>query len=211
MSPKIIGFDVREMWESFDETWSEARRETYLFRHDVEKTLSCDAMVWKSIFSMGIGSGEMSLKIPKWIGPNNSLWENLDELTSFVEENWKGSKEFWYIALTCESKEGSCYQPYFEPTIPSAIDDSWVFLGYDVAEGCCLSGLSNCGGLEGKNMAELRQYWSPFLNKFHLFDDELRAHDFKKFSNDRVKEHAPFLVCGMWLIPQKITVILRWT
>ncbi len=84
---------------------------------------------------------------------------------------------------------------------PATIDDSWQFLGYDVSDLWCMSGLMNMGFVSGYDGAEaLRAKWGPHLNASHLFDDPVPAEEFKNFSNQRVKEHAPFYVIGIWRV-----------
>src|SRR5260370_42167412 len=47
---RIVGYDARENWMSFTTTWSEQRKRTFLYRHDLVKPVSVDVNVWPSIF-----------------------------------------------------------------------------------------------------------------------------------------------------------------
>ena len=51
---------------------------------------------------------------------------------------------------------------------PLAVDPTWTFVGFDVADGTEISGLSNCG--YGAELEELRAAWAPRLNDRGLFE-----------------------------------------
>ena len=87
---------------------------------------------------------------------------------------------------------------------PSDLDKSWEFLGYDIADLAGTSGLMNMGFLTGVDeVAALRARWGMHLNTSHLFVDRSRAEEFKSFSSQRVPEHAPFYVIGLWLVKRR--------
>jgi hypothetical protein len=75
----------------------------------------------------------------------------------------------------------------------------WRFLGYDIADAGDISGLSNCG-YEGHELESLRPTWAPRLNDHGLFSDASDAISFRSVTDKRVAEHAPFRVCGIWLV-----------
>jgi hypothetical protein len=85
----------------------------------------------------------------------------------------------------------------FEETLPSRVPSSWHFLGYDVADQWLVSGLSNCGYIEDER-EEWRLKWSRRINNLHLLLDVDDAHEFAQATNQRVAEHAPFYVYGLW-------------
>jgi hypothetical protein len=79
---------------------------------------------------------------------------------------------------------------------PSAAE--FRLIGYDTADWGLISAVSNCGirpeeggGLYGKQ-------WGHKLNHFHPFDTVSDADEFVDFANQRVPEHAPFFVFGLW-------------
>jgi hypothetical protein len=80
------------------------------------------------------------------------------------------------------------------------VDESAELLGYDIADDVMTSGLSNCsyGDLD---KSVLRSTWGPRLNRFHLFDRSDVALRFKRVTEARVPEHAPFFVFGLYRLP----------
>ncbi len=112
-----------------------------------------------------------------------------------------------FQAAQCRGKQTSLRERQANPLslasniIPSLRDPAWAFLGYDVCDKWLLSGLSNCG--YGTNEAEiqlLRDTYASDLNEHHLFDSIELATEFRRLSDERVQEHAPFFVFGIWLI-----------
>lgn len=73
---------------------------------------------------------------------------------------------------------------------------SHSFLGYDVADAGRISGLMNCGYTS--DHAELRERFARHLNRHHLFSDRERALHFRRVTDTRVPEHAPFFVYGLY-------------
>lgn len=80
---------------------------------------------------------------------------------------------------------------------PNNIKEDWKLLGYDVADKYLLSGLMNCGY---KKEGDYNKFKNS-LNEYHLFNSINDAKEFKRSTNARVPEHAPFFVYGLWLIP----------
>jgi hypothetical protein len=88
--------------------------------------------------------------------------------------------------------------------IPALRDPAWALLGYDVCDQWLLSGLSNCGyGTNESEIQILRETYTSDLNEHHLFDALKPAVDFMHLSDERVPEHAPFFVFGIWLIKKE--------
>lgn len=75
---------------------------------------------------------------------------------------------------------------------------SHSFLGYDVADAGLTSGLMNCGYTD--DATQLREHWARHLNRCHLFSDRARALHFLRITSERVPEHAPFFVYGLYLL-----------
>jgi hypothetical protein len=113
-------------------------------------------------------------------------------------------KAHWIIGLTLRYgtfRQGDMEMGY--PTLdplPIPIgNQNWTSLGFDVSDGSGLSGLSNCGYAKDEVPA-LRERWGPHLNTYHLFSDVDQAIEFKRLSDNRVREHAPFFVYGLYLV-----------
>ena len=76
----------------------------------------------------------------------------------------------------------------------------WTTIGFDVCEEVAYSGLMNCG-YEPEVRARLAPIWAPRLNEHHLFDTLEDADAFRKITDIRVPEHAPFLVHRLYVRP----------
>ena len=87
-------------------------------------------------------------------------------------------------------------------------EPGWRILGFDIADGTTISGLSNCG-YEAEEAAALRLAWAARLNEHGLFDDVDDALAFRTLTHQRVREHAPFAVYAMWLLEGSIARISR--
>ena len=199
---RIIGYDAREFSQNLD-TWSEQAREGYLYRLDVVKPLSVDAMIWPSIFS----ADHRPPPLPH-VG-FQSFWSEFARLRTAVTTAFeeKPLSEYRMIAATLvlDPDANSQAVPWDEripPVDPDRREPDWKFLGFDVADQWALSGLTDCGFVPGlDDVRALRQRWAPLLNKFHLFDRYSDARDFRRFSDERMKDdHAPFFVFGLWLL-----------
>lgn len=199
---RILGYDARESWLAMPVNWTEKRKKDYLYRLDVFKPLSVDTLVWPNIFeqdSRQVRSEQFNFQ---------KTWSSLLDLQNAVA--WavqKNQARAWCtiaitLLLNLSDQDNRAPLPSHSPLIcPDHCNADWVLLGYDVADQYMLSGLSNCGFLpQEDDIQHLRDCWAKYLNKFHLFDDEKRATEFRYFSNDHVKEHAPFFVFGLWLI-----------
>lgn len=198
----LLGFDAREMWLDLKEDWPEGDRLRFFLRQDVIKHLSVDTMIWDSVFQI-----DTSLSKPKWIGPIQSLWDNLPTLQTHVYQN--EAKPYWIIAVTlrsdlCDSEELEIWKlraVHIHPAIP---DETWELLGYDVADEWLLSGLTNCGFDEmTEDVEAIRKKYISTLNAYHLFDTLEPAVEFMALSDERVPEHAPFFVFGVWSLKKE--------
>ena len=60
----------------------------------------------------------------------------------------------------------------------------------------------NCGYMpDQEDVQAMQNRWATHLNDHHLFDDPKQADEFRLLSNQRVEEHAPFFVFGIYRIP----------
>jgi hypothetical protein len=199
----LLGFDAREMWLDVAEYWPEERKRTFLLRQDIIKPLSTDILVWRSVFDVDI-----SLQYPEWTGPIQNLWEDIATLQTYLDTAWsERTLPSWLIAVTlqeevCEREDLQEWYDRVSNFIPALHDPAWTFLGYDVSDKWLLSGLSNCSNNETE-MQILRETYASALNEHHLFNALKPAVDFMHVSDERVREHAPFFVFGIWLIKKE--------
>lgn len=207
----LLGFDARELWLDEGSQWDASRRGLYLLREDARKPLATDARVWPSLFGEGLPESERErlglrdASRPEWTGPNAPLWDNLERMRSCLASLGAVRKQpHALIAVSWlwdgRPEEGAWEGiPYREQTVPAVREEGWRFLGFDVADGGFISGLTNCGYTESEAPG-LRARWARHLNEHHLLDDLERALEFRDVSDERVPEHAPFFVFGLWLI-----------
>jgi hypothetical protein len=224
MKEVLIGYDAREMCFDLTLLWPDERRKIFLLRSDVKKPLSVDTTVWPSIFNLGQGAGmyaseykrlgirRLYQEIPEWIGASLDLWEDRDLMRQHLAHAWTATiLPHWIIAVSCffpkanrSLMSSSMNRPSNTP--PSLSDRGWNLLGYDIADGSLLSGLSNCGyspqaeSFTSRSHYYLKRRWESCLNQYHLFEDLSLAVGFKRSCEKRVSEHAPFLVYGLWRI-----------
>lgn len=206
MKERLFGFDAREMWIPMDDMWDSERKLCFLAKPDVSHVLSTDTGVWSSIFddfAWGVGGSEISIEGPGV--PDNivssvyPLWLNLKELLDYIcLKDTAIKKPCWVIAITHFAEEPLL--DLRDSTAPDTISQDWEFLGFDVADGIHISGLSNCGYNETDRQTLEKKGWREHINQYHLIDNIETAYDFKLFSDNRVKEHAQFSVWGIYLI-----------
>lgn len=191
---RLLGFDARVVDSS--PFWLPGRRQEHLIKSDVQAPRSVDTGVWPSIFDHANESSR-----PEWIGPLDPVWENLRAL----RENLASIAEpFSLIAITLvrapDKYSLSSVERLSElstSVVPAWPEAGWDLYGYDVADTSFLSGLSNCG-YDAAMRPQMRSAWGGSLNDNHLFNSAHRASEFARVCDDRIAEHAPFLVYGLW-------------
>jgi hypothetical protein len=214
---KLLGFDARAHLEAASQ-WDRERRDSYLLR-DVPHPLSVGVFTWPSLFDTGQG-GALSISerqrlslsgisTPEWIGANAGIWDNLILMRDCLAANSSRIHiAYSVIAISWLSRDAlqkaSELGPYVEPTNPRKVSKEWEFLGYDIADGSFVSGLSECAYDPGE-IGRLRIEWAAHLNENHLFADNDFAFEFAQLSNNRVAEHAPFHVYGLYRIAPHVT------
>lgn len=184
---KVIGFDLRIHGDADASDWTPARRAQYLLRPDVKSPLSTDVWVWASV-----------------LYPDHSRELSFDKRLLSQHAQAASAPTPWLVALTLLVEPGQTAKKAtgweaFTPPEPERPLTDWALLGYDVADGALLSGLSNCG-YAPRDLEPLRQRFGQHLNRFHLFDAIGQALAFKDETNKRVPEHAPFFVYGLYRV-----------
>jgi hypothetical protein len=190
----VIGYDAREYFDSnSDFIWEKERIDRYLLKTNLKKPLSVDVMVWDSIFHLS------SISLPTWIGWRQQLWDSLERLMLFIQSQ-PIHQPYRVTAITERVFEDEKSRLEALYGIQLAIkSDSWIFLGFDVADEWLLSGLTNCGYRFDEHEI-LRNIWQGKLNQYHLFDTYEDADMYREMTNTRVKEHAPFSVYGIYRV-----------
>jgi hypothetical protein len=201
---RLLGFDAREMWTQFEETWPQEQRWTYLLIDKLVKPLSVSVRIW----APALEDVSKDIKSQDWRA-SLGQWDSLNGMQMYLESRRDEiAGPYWIVGITLlygiltEREKREEWHAFLPSTSPSTIDRDWSLLGYDVATGGLLSGLSACG-YDSSSAPKLREKWEPHLNKYHLLTSQDRAIEFMKMTDDRVPEHAPFFVFGLYLI-QKV-------
>lgn len=221
---EVVGYDARELWLDTDSQWTNEKKHIHLLHNNITKPLSVDSYIWYSVFSEestpriwrdiprksiyqttkwdNTFMDSRQLVLPDFYRPRG-IWTSLSQLMSYIEDNWKNDWKPCAIIAVEEIFLGDVYED--EETIaiePNVIDESWEFLGYDVADYELYTGLQ--GGLPVKGLSEqIKPKWIEKLNEFHLFTEPQVAFDYIGFANIRKPSHKPFYVYGLYLVETK--------
>jgi hypothetical protein len=189
----LLGFDIREMGLSHNNTWSQERKDSFLLRQDLEKPLSADTGVWESVFNL-----DSSLVIPLEHQRYYGLWWQLRAMQAFIASHevsrWKPS---WVIVVT--ELVPDQYEETSFRVEPAEVEPQWSLLGYDVCQESLVSGLSG-EAYERDEIQPLKERWAKHLNKYHLFEDWEQADQFADWADMRDPGSAPYFVFGLYLI-----------
>lgn len=207
---RIVGYDAKKSGILFSSWWSKERCDRFLLRNDVSSVLSIDSLVWPSVFenapflidSLNDNEKKILSGIPHpdfWIGMNNPWWSDLQQLKARLNCHAELINiPCDLIGITC-MHAGAASFPFEETVSPQSADNSWAFLGYDVADDS-VSALSNCGYDDKDFEGSERKEWGAMLNDNHLFERYEDASSFRIFSDKRIPEHAPFKVFGLYCV-----------
>ncbi len=196
---RILGFDLRIPIECLSVLWDSERIKTYLCCPEVFCVLSVDANVWPKALSTNTYMEELGMINGK------GLWNEYEALFSAAADEL-GRREACFICVTIHNAYLERYmnlfydenvamhwKSEFNDVIPVSLDDSWQFLGFDVADPWLLSFLSNMG--IGENSA-----LSPdLLNNFNLVSEFKSVPYVIEYANSYAFEHAPFFPFGLFL------------
>lgn len=182
---RLLGFDARSLAVQ-RQAWPPARRSTFLLRQSVEQPLSTDPLVWPRVISES--EGGLSTRI---VEPDLTLFQQ-----RLRRIDYRAPCAVIALSIVPVPLDPDSLRALAAPE-PSTVDGGWSHLGYDVSDEGLLSGLSNCGYGDGE-VSALRAEWGPDLNDHHLFRDAARALKFRTITDERVPEHAPFFVYGLY-------------
>jgi len=130
-------------------------------------------------------------------------WVNLEEIYERALSWSRTAKSRWVVlaiglvaADVAEQKEAAKSKGI---NTEIEVQPNWEFLGFDVADGVCISGLCNCGYNESEATI-LRREWGHRLNAHGLFSNVVDALAFRQLTDERVPEHAPFFIYELWIL-----------
>jgi hypothetical protein len=212
MTSKLVGFDVRIVdREILAGAWLAERRENFLLRHNAPWVASVDPVVWPSIFSFE-GEADVSRRFRAIrVTPQDArqqafgLWRDLRSMLEVLStQPSEGSILSIPVAVSLLSEQIPSVEPpwaevFSEPTIPTAVEDSWRLLGFDVADRFLMSGLSNCAYAPTEKET-LSAVWSMKLSELGLIRNLEDASAFRAATDRRVQEHSPFFVFGLYAL-----------
>lgn len=225
MYNELLGFDIRLCAEDYmEERWDQESKTTFLLKPEINWILSVDTWVWPSVFSLADNKLEkLTGYVPKYLPfqgmikvkpsdfrhQNTSLWPNLEEMKACyfkcIKQGNKLPKNAIPIAVELVTKEPCMFYEYWravlDPALPlDSLPKEWQFLGYDIADQYMVSGLSNCGYDKNEKIL-IQKTWSSRLNEYGLLETLEDAVQFKELSDQRVPEHVPFYVYGLFRDP----------
>lgn len=190
---RFVGAEVRVDPEWPDPAWEDARRARYLLRRDVGRPLSLDRAVWSSC---PMAAGERP--------PDTLPWVSLEEVSQWAVDaktTFTLPPVTIVIGLVIEDATDAALAESRGVDSELVAEAGWRLLGFDVSDGA-ISGLSNCGYEEAEADA-LRAVWGARLNEHGLFAEVHDALAFRRATDARVPEHAPFAVYALWLASQR--------
>lgn len=200
----LLGYDIRACASAYvGREWSTQRRSEYLLKPDVEWPLSVDTMVWPSLFHFTSRLDNYRPVSAIDVEPTNDqqlilrLWRDMSAMESTLRE--RTNDEVCFVRVAIELWHDLYRMPETRWQIAAeslnegdAAPSEWLTVGFDVADADFISGLMNCGYNE-KEREELRR-WAKELNDYGLLADFEAADDFRRMTDRRVPEHAPFFV-----------------
>ncbi len=199
MSETLLGFQLRVDPRDL-QAWDSIRRAKYLLTESIERPLSVDTTVWPL-------SKDESLCSNIFVDYETDPTKAPNGLDVYQLRNQPGNEKHsqeasGLIAITSFGDiAGELKARHAIQDATTSVADleaaGWGRIGYDVADYWLTSGLTNCGYMPSEKTA-LSARFGGVLNAHGLFDDADDAARFGMESSNRVPEHAPFVVYGIW-------------
>lgn len=184
----LIGYSIRSLLE--DKSWTQNRRQFFLINPNTDLPKSASTVVWENIDDFIEENSDYSLFL------NSYGFQNKKELLDL--SSYDKNQTDRVMVRTCVHYLHSVPTFVWALNMPSCQDDDgFYFIGYDIADGGMTSGLSNCGYTQDE-MKYCQEKYLPFLNNHGLFDNFDIALDFMNYTNERVKDHAPFYIYSLY-------------
>jgi len=207
MTQLLLGFDVRagtscrSAAEGIASAWDRERRHIFLIRPDAIFPLSVDRTVWPRVEETEMDELPLNSAV--------RLPNQLPEVLNAAEVLEIGSGSVIGITVNGDETDARKVRRAFGPgpnATPEHVLPEWILLGYDIADRYFTSGISNCG-YDAAHWKGLRARWGDRVNEHNLFDGFQPARKCLVEVEQLVKEHAPFFVFGVWLIPERPTIM----
>ena len=189
MDTILIGYSVNII--NSDPDWTRERRLQFLIDPHIRLPKSVDSGVWEESYDCfdEISEQESMDNYIKWRDK-----ERLIDLTgySITEKNRVLTASYLHFLDYVPTEAWA--MEYRSETI----DENLIFIGYDIANGGTLSGLSNCG-YDDISLEYCREYYLQHLNQHGLFESFEVASDFMSYTNQRTPADSPFYVYSLYV------------
>ena len=215
----LLGFDVLAVPEIAH--WNvpnDKGRELFLLRPEVKSPLSVDRLICPSVFQPEIleskgarlvlaqfyesikASRALAERPVEW--PESELnilgyWTNAQRMRSWLNKQPELEKLVRFpVAIGIFLDSATISDPLWQTVSdggndPTSPTQGWSSLGYDVADRGQISALSDCS-YASEELIQARVHWGNSVNDCGLLNDLDASLEFKKYSDARVVEHAPF-------------------
>ncbi len=220
MQSELFGFDIRLRKKDYLEFYfTDEIRTIHLLRPEIHVPLSIDPLLWPSLLCKAnsyIGLDHFNLEDEANLEDeklsclhHRHLWSDLKKLDDFLKKHRISEESYIKIAFSLISLRLGNPNYYWRPPLLTEklprelIPESWVFLGYDIADDGLISGLMNCGYKKDEKR-NFQKKWTNRLNDFGLISDVSYAIKFKEITDKRIPEHAPFYVFGLYCEPYNL-------
>ena len=188
MDPILIGYSINMLNEDFE--WTQKRRLRFLIKPTIKLPKSVDSNVWQESYDYFENISEQEM-MDNW-----TKWRHKDRLVELTGYNIREGNR----VLTASYLHFFDYVPtevWAMEYRSEPVDENLIFLGYDVANGGTLSGLSNCGYTDVA-LKYCRENYLQHLNQHGLFEDFGVALDFLSYTNQRTPADSPFYVYSLY-------------
>lgn len=184
---KFLGYDVRDLDEKTNHMHDPRWVTGFCYRPDIWRPLSADEWTWP---------------YPKWLRARDffapmMLCQDIDDLRDDIRDSPPPINAAYAIIALSYYPSGDTPDPEWKDWNQPEFELRGArLLGYDVCD-WMTSAISNCGLSEDGTPDER---WPKRINQFHLLDTLEDAHDFVKYADSEIPEHAPFTPIGAWLV-----------
>lgn len=188
MDTILMGYSVSII--NNDPDWTNERRLQFLINPHIRLPKSVDSSVWEESYDFFDTLSEQE-------GMDNYIkWRDKERLIDLTD-----------YRITEKNRVLTASYLHFFDYVPTEVwameyrsepvDKDLIFLGYDIANGGTLSGLSNCGYTD-VSLEYCREHYLQHLNQHGLFESFNVAWDFLSYTNQRTPADSPFYVYSLY-------------